>query len=126
MDSCTVANDASMFNLVFIKTNERRGGFVKNIFVSNIKADKMRDGVLGIETDVLYQWRDLVPTYEKRLTPISDVSLSNIQVSEVQFISRILGQSELPVKTVLLENIRADQVAGQDYISENLEDFQVR
>ncbi len=33
-----------MFNLIFIKTNERRGGFVKNIYVKNIKGDKMKDG----------------------------------------------------------------------------------
>ena len=126
MDSCIVANDANMFNLVFIKTNERRGGYVKNIYVSNIKANKMRDGILGIETDVLYQWRNLVPTYEKRLTHISDLYLSNIQADTVKFISRILGQAELPVKKIRLEKVQANEVIDQDYIHENLLDFQVR
>jgi hypothetical protein len=39
------------------------GGYVKNIHVSNIKAGKIDQGIPGIETDVLYQWRHLVPTY---------------------------------------------------------------
>jgi len=87
-----------MFNLVFIKTNERMGGYVKNIYVTNIKAGKIDNGILGIETDVLYQWKDLVPTIERRLTPIKDIYLENIKAKNVKVISRILGQKELPVE----------------------------
>lgn len=123
MDSCIVADGASMFHLVFIKTNERRGGFVKNIHVSNIKADKMREGILGIETDVLYQWRDLVPTYERRLTPISDVFLENIEANDVKFISRILGDEELPVKYISLKNVEARSVKGEEFINKNVRFF---
>ena len=125
MDSCTVADGANMFHLVFIKTNERRGGYVKNIHVSNIFADKMSEGILGIETDVLYQWRDLVPTYERRLTPILDIYLENIEVEDVKFISRILGQEELPVKDIVLNNVKANSILQQDFIVENVEDFKV-
>ena len=124
MDSCTVADGAAMFHLVFIKTNERRGGFVKNIHVSNIKADKMREGILGIETDVLYQWRDLVPTYERRLTPISDVYLKNFQANKVQFISRIIGNEELPVQNVILESISVKSVEGENYLNRNIQNFE--
>ncbi len=123
MDNCAVADGASMFHLVFIKTNERRGGFVKNIYVSNVKADKMREGILGIETDVLYQWRDLVPTYEVRLTPISDVYLENIKANNVKFTYRILGQREMPVKRVGLTNVDADTIREERNIAENLEGF---
>ncbi len=123
MDSCTVVDGASMFHLVFIKTNERRGGFVKNVYVSNIKADIMREGLMGIETDVLYQWRDLVPTYERRLTPISDVYLENFQANEAKFISRIMGNEELPVKNVNLKNISIKSVAEEDFIHYNVLNF---
>ncbi|MFC0877739.1 glycoside hydrolase family 28 protein [Saccharicrinis sp. FJH2] len=125
MDSCQVADGASMFHLVFIKTNERRGGYVKNIHVSNIVADKMREGILGIETDVLYQWRDLVPTYERRLTPISNIYLENIQAKDVKFISRILGQKELPVKNVILKKVSAENVEDKPVINENVIDFKM-
>ncbi|PTN08211.1 glycoside hydrolase family 28 protein [Mangrovibacterium marinum] len=120
MDHCAVADGANMFHLVFIKTNERRGGFVRNIYVENIKADKMREGILGIETDVLYQWRDLVPTYETRLTPVSDIYLENIKANNVKFTYRILGQEELPVERVFLKNIQADTIREQRNIAANV------
>ncbi len=123
MDSCTVMDGASMFNLIFIKTNERRGGFVKNIYVSNIKGDKMKDGILGIETDVLYQWRNLVPTYEKRLTPISDIYLENIHANNVKNIAKITGQSELPIQNVVLKNVHADSIREEKLVNVNVKGF---
>jgi hypothetical protein len=96
---------------------------VKNIHVSNIVADKMSEGVLGIETDVLYQWRDLVSTYERRLTPISDIFLDNIRAKEVQFFSRIMGQKALPVQNVTLSNVAVDTTRGVKYINENVLNF---
>ncbi|QGY45590.1 glycoside hydrolase family 28 protein [Maribellus comscasis] len=125
MSNCKVKDDANMFHLVFIKTNERRGGYVKNIYVNNIGADKMSEGILGIETDVLYQWRDLVPTYEKRLTPISDIYLKNIKANSVKFISRILAQDKLPVKNVVLKNIKVDQIEGDHFIHKNVTNFKI-
>ncbi|MCU4165531.1 glycoside hydrolase family 28 protein [Carboxylicivirga caseinilyticus] len=124
LDSCTVEDGANMFHLVFIKTNERRGGYVKNIHVSNVKADKMREGILGIETDVLYQWRNLVPTIERRLTPVSDVYLKNIEANNVKFISRVLAQEEMPVSNVQLISVVADTLrSDQQHIHENLIGF---
>jgi hypothetical protein len=119
VDSCTVADGAKLNHLIFIKTNERMGGYVKNVYVSNIRSGKKDLGVLGIETDVLYQWRNLVPTYERKLTPIQDVYLENIEVDDVKFVSRILGQAELPVRNVSLKNINASSVRETTHIHEN-------
>ncbi|WP_258104224.1 glycoside hydrolase family 28 protein [Marinoscillum sp. MHG1-6] len=123
MDHCKVESGSKLFNLVFIKTNERRGGYVKNIHVTNIEAGNTKHGVLGIETDVLYQWRNLVPTYERRLTPISDVYLSNITAGDVEYISRVLAQEELPVKKVQLTNIIVGSVRGVSHIHENVIEY---
>ncbi|NLO71043.1 MAG: glycoside hydrolase family 28 protein [Porphyromonadaceae bacterium] len=123
VSNCTVAENAKMFHLVFIKTNERMGGYVKNIFVENVKGGKMDFGVLGIETDVLYQWRNLVPTIEKRLTPIRNINLTNIAATNVRFVSRVLGQKELQVKNVNLTNVKADTVRSEKHIHENLLGF---
>lgn len=124
LKNCTVAPGAKMFHLVFIKTNERRGGYVKNIIVENIEADKMDEGVLGIETDVLYQWRDLVPTLERKTTPISGVILRNIKVGSVKFVSHIQGQDNQPVQNVVLKNVSvAEQRKEQKHIHENVTGF---
>jgi polygalacturonase len=92
---CTVVEGAKLNHLLFIKTNERMGGYVRNIFATNLKAGTIDQGILGIETDVLYQWRTLVPTTKKRLTPIRDIFLDTISAKQVKFVSRILGQPEL-------------------------------
>lgn len=121
---CQVTEGAKMFHLVFIKTNERRGGYVKNILVDHIEADKMDFGVLGIETDVLYQWRTLVPTLERKLTPISDISLTDIKAGSVKFISRILGQDEMPVENVFLKNVSVTEMReDKKHIHENIVNF---
>ena len=45
IDNCTVVDGAKLNHLLFIKTNERRGGFVNNIYMSNIVSGKIDAGV---------------------------------------------------------------------------------
>jgi len=124
LHNCTVNQGAKMFHLVFIKTNERRGGFVNNIYVKNIKAGKIDNGILGIETDVLYQWKDLTPTYERKLTPIKNIFLTNIHAGSVKFVSNIQGQKEMPIENIILKNVSADSIRGdKKYIQKNTNKF---
>ena len=124
VNNCKVSDNAKMFHLLFIKTNERMGGYVKNIHMSNVSGGKMDFGILGIETDVLYQWKTLVPTVERRLTPIKNVYLENVSAKNVKFVSRILGQKELPVENVFLTKVVADSIqGGQKHIHENVVNF---
>jgi polygalacturonase len=100
---------------VLIKTNHRRGGFVEDIFVENIQfhGSKPAKAVLEIDTDVLYQWRDLVPTYERRLTKIRNIQLKNIQVDKAQYGLWIHGEAEEPVRDIFLENVRVDEITDK-------------
>lgn len=123
IDNCTVVDGAKLNHLLFIKTNERRGGYVSNIYMTNIKCGKIDEGILGIETDVLYQWKNLVPTIERRLTPIKNVYMENVKATNVKFISRILAQKELPVENVFLTSVAADNVSGEKSIHENVINF---
>ncbi|MDD3323136.1 MAG: glycoside hydrolase family 28 protein [Paludibacter sp.] len=124
VNNCTVSESAKMFNLVFIKTNERMGGYVKNIHVSNVSGGKLGFGILGIETDVLYQWKTLVPTKERRLTPIQDIYLDNVKAKSVKFVSRILGQKGLPIQNVFLKGVVADTIReNKKHIHENVINF---
>jgi len=124
VNNCNVSDSAKMFHLVFIKTNERMGGYVKNIHVSNVKGVNLDFGILGIETDVLYQWKTLVPTIERRLTPIKGIYMENVKAKNVKFVSRILGQKELPVENVFLKNVTADTIRdAKRYIHENVINF---
>ena len=111
------------FNVLYVKTNRRRGGFVENITVENIDAatGQFRMGVLGIETDVLYQWRTLVPTYEERLTPIRGITVRNVKVRETATPFRILGDEREPVNGVVLDNITIDTARGQRHRYEHVQ-----
>jgi len=123
IDSCKVIDGAKLNHLLFIKTNERRGGYVRNIYMNNTSSGKIDLGILGIETDVLYQWRDLVPTLERRLTPIQDIYLNNVKATDVRFISRILGQPELPIQNIILQNVKVNTITEKDHIQENVLKF---
>src|SRR5829696_1138139 len=70
-------------------------------------------GVFGIETDVLYQWRTLVPTYEERITSIHGVRVRNVKLGETATPFRILGDEHGPVRDVSLGNITIGSVRGQ-------------
>lgn len=123
VDSCEVIDGAKLNHLLFIKTNERMGGYVRNIYLSHVRSGKIDLGVLGIETDVLYQWRTLVPTYERRLTPIKNIYLDDVSAANVKFVSRILGQPELPVEHVSLKHITTGTVQEKKHIHEHVRQF---
>ena len=65
-----------------------------------------------IDTDVLYQWRNLVPTYKDTLTRINDIYLSNIQVDSAKAIYELRGDERLPIRNVVMKNISVDCVAN--------------
>ena len=95
--------------LFYVKTNERRGGFVENIRMERVKAKKVRFGVIAVETDVLYQWRDF-PTHEVRVTPIRNLSMKDVEVEEAERLVDIRGDKRLPVEGVTVENVRVGKV----------------
>ncbi len=113
---------ARMGNLLQIKTNHRRGGFVDNIHIENCHVGKVEAGLLSIQTDVLYQWRNLVPTYETRYTPISNIYLKNITAGETRQVPiKIEGDPNLPITNVVLSNITVNKVPNEPIILEHVE-----
>lgn len=112
MHDCEVPN--SVHRLFFLKTNHRRGGFIENIYLKNIKGVDTRR-VFEIDTDVLYQWRDLVPTYETKITKIDGIYIENIELDETQAIYEIKGDERLPVQNVQIKNVHVNKVT--DFIS---------
>ncbi|MGJ1446295.1 glycoside hydrolase family 28 protein [Sphingobacterium spiritivorum] len=123
IENCKVVDGARLAHLLFIKTNERMGGYVKNVYMNNVISGKIDLGILGIETDIFYQWKDLVPTVIKKLTPIQGVYLDNVNATDVKFVSRILGQKELPVKNINLKNVKAVTIRDKRDIHENVLNF---
>lgn len=99
----------SVRRLFFIKTNHRRGAFVENVRLENVKTGHVLR-VLEIDTDVLYQWKDLVPTYEERITRIDGVYLKNVECESADAIYELKGDGRLPVRNVFIEDVRVNKV----------------
>lgn len=127
VDNCHFDRDGgdgvAINNILYVKTNERRGGYVKNIHVSNVSATKIVGGVLCVETDVLYQWRTLMPTYVRKLTSIEGLHVSDIRVDETKFICAIKAEAEAPVRNVSLRRIQAAKVTDTPVTTENVQGF---
>jgi hypothetical protein len=113
-------------NLLYVKTNERRGGFVRNIHMTNVSATRIKGGVLAVETDVLYQWKTLVPTLERRLTPIEGMHVAGIRVEDAGFVCLIKGEAELPVRDVHVRDVAVRTVRGTPIVTENVRGFDNR
>lgn len=109
MHDCHSADQ--VYRLFYIKTNHRRGGFIEDITVENVSATKMLR-VFEIDTDVLYQWRDIVPTFETRITRIRNITLRNADAVQSEAVFEIRGDERDPIDGVTLENIRVGKVTG--------------
>ncbi len=117
MHDCEAPNN--VHRLFFIKTNHRRGAFIENIYMENIKTGTTLR-VFEIDTDVLYQWKNLVPTYEERITRIENIHMNGIECKSAKMIYDLKGDPKLPVKNVELKNIHVslltDSASRVEYV----------
>lgn len=107
MHDCTAPN--SVMRLFFVKTNHRRGGFIENIYMENVKAGNAQR-VLEIDTEVLYQWKDLVPTYEERITRIDGIYMDNVSCESADAVYELKGCAKLPAKNVRIKDVNVGAV----------------
>ena len=113
-----------LHRLFFVKTNHRRGAFVENIYMDGIKA-KGAINVLEIDTEVLYQWRKLVPTYETRITDIDGMHISNVECEAVKRVYEIKGDIRRPIRDVTIDNVKVGCVADATNVSGNVNNLNV-
>lgn len=107
MHDCSAPN--SVMRLFFVKTNHRRGSFIENIHMENVDAGDVQR-VLEIDTEVLYQWKDLVPTYEERITRIDGIYMKNVTCKSADAIYELKGDAKLPLKNVEIKDVHVDKV----------------
>ena len=117
------SSKGSVDSFLYLKTNHRRGGFIENLYIQDVTCPKVTSGVLEIHTDILYQWRSLVETVDKKLTTIRNINLENITVGEVDHLIVIEGDEELPVRNINLKNVRVDNVRKAPRILNHVEEL---
>ena len=100
---------------IFIKTNRRRGGMIEKIAVDGVKVANVRNELVGLSVDTLYEWADF-PDYENRTTVIRDIHLRNVQGGKAKYRINIVGDAKVPVDGVWLENVTVESAAKPDRI----------
>ena len=102
MHDCSSSDE--VYRLFYIKTNHRRGGLISDITVENVSATRMQR-VFEIDTDVMYQWRDIVPTFETAITQIRNICIRNASVTESDAVYELRGDSRDPIDGVRIDGI---------------------
>jgi polygalacturonase len=121
MHHCTAPKQVNRF--FFIKTNHRRGGFVENIYMENVHSGSTQS-LLEIDTEVLYQWKNLVPTYETRITRIENIVMRDVTCDTADVVCEIKGDARLPVKNVTISNVKVSTVRKYPQKIENAENVE--
>lgn len=121
MENCEATD--SVFRMMYLKTNHRRGGFIHHVYMKNCKGT-CAGRMFEIDTDVLYQWKNLVPTYETRITPIHDIYMENCELKRTDAIYEIKGDARLPIHDIFLKNLKVGLV--YKFINKSSNCFNVR
>ena len=105
-----------------MKTNERRGGFVENIYMKDcsveMRGKSVPTSVVGIETDVLYEWRNL-PTWEVRVTRIRNICAENVRAQRARHLLMVHGDARDPVDGVTLKNVTCGETTQEEIVVVN-------
>ena len=126
MHDCRMSGDVR--GVFFVKTNERRGGFVENIYMKDCSVEMTGkhtpNSAVGAETDVLYQWRNL-PTHEVKVTRIRNIVAENVYAGRVNHVLGIWGDKRCPIDGVTLKNVTCGSVAKEPIVVVNAKNVTV-
>ena len=121
MRNCRVKG--AVDRLLFVKTNAKRGGFIENVLIENIEANKVRVGVVNLMAD--YWYLPKPGAKNLRRTPIRGVTARNIRVDEAAYAIALRGDPALPARDFTIENLQVDKVRKDVIKAENVENLRV-
>ncbi|MGN0853648.1 MAG: glycosyl hydrolase family 28 protein [Kiritimatiellia bacterium] len=99
----------SVGRLIYLKTNAKRGGYMKDIVVEDVEADDVRHAVVGLTANYWYQPRP--GTRHLRRTPIGGVRVSRVRVRHAGVGVELHGDCELPAEDIAIEDLAIGRVA---------------
>lgn len=123
MHDCHLTDSA--YRLLYLKTNHRRGGFIEDITMEKVTGIRMQS-VFEIDTDVLYQWREIVPTFETAITRIRNINLIDAECQQTDVIYKVNGDQRDPVQGINLVNIHVGTVTKNINDLVNVKDINVQ
>jgi len=107
----------SVGEVLHVKTNPRRGGFVENVVIENVEVDELRADVLGITTRYYFGAPGEEAFDRDYLTPIRNIVLRDIRCHKSARRLNLHGDYLLPVENVSLSNVRIASCKEPDYVA---------
>jgi len=105
-------------NAIYFKANLDRGGYIKNVFVRNIKADTVRTALIRFE-----------PNYKGQKSSFNPTLFENFYIENIKSdVSKEVGiylagiEKDYPIKNINLKNIKLGQTP-EPYVMENAENI---
>ena len=108
MRNCRITGTNALERVLRIKTNRRRGGFVRNICMENIDVEPKMQAVFSLTTDALFQWAEF-PDYELRDTEIDGVFMKDIRVRDSVKMLEVSGYEKTPARNIRLDGVKVDK-----------------
>lgn len=115
VSDCKVVGTVS--ELVHIKTNPRRGGFVENIVFEDITACELKRDILGITSRYYFGAAGEEAFPQDYLTPIRDIVVRNVRCRKTPRRVNLRGDYLLPVENITVENVVVDELTDSDYVA---------
>ena len=112
IENCRVTDEIGQ--LVNVKTNPRRGGFVDGLTVRGIEAGLVRKSLVGVDTLYFYGQPGEERLERELTTKVRNMTFRDIHAREAVCRLDIRGDSACPVEGVLVANVCADKCANQD------------
>ncbi|MGN0887243.1 MAG: glycosyl hydrolase family 28 protein [Kiritimatiellia bacterium] len=109
--------------LVFLKTNAKRGGYMRNIVAEDIEADAVRDAVVSLTAN--YWYRPRPGTKNLHRTPIQGVRVSRVRVKEAAVGIELQGDPQLPAEDVSIEELDIGRVTRRVFDAVNVKNLRV-
>jgi hypothetical protein len=118
MENCTAG---AVSRVYYVKTNRGRGGFVENVVMRRVRAERAREAVVALETDVTYEWAGF-PS-ENRPTRIANLLVDSVSCRKAKRRIWLKGDAASPVKGVRVNWLSVGAVGVPGDVVENVEGF---
>lgn len=121
MRDCTV--EGSVDRLLFVKTNAKRGGFIENIAMERVRADKVRQAVVALMADYWYYPPPGATNLHR--TAIRGVTVRDVTVSDAGSVAELRGDPDLPARDFEVSGVTVDTVRRKIVDAANVENLRV-
>ena len=109
----------SATDAIFFKSNLDRGGYIQNVYIRNLKVEKVRNSLIKFEPDYKHESKYNHPTSFK------DFIIKNVKADTVTGICiDVKGFDLLPVQNVKIRNIKVNY-ALQSISAKNVRQFKI-